>query len=79
MTTNEIMANLEKMSNVMNDNIEALKIPLLMAGDPMQKKMLKHEIETITIIKAWLDDLQEKHWKEEDEYASATLLLHIND
>lgn len=65
MTSNEIMANLESMSNNLNENIAILN------NSGVKDVMIQW--------KEWIDDLIEKHWKDEDQYRSATMFLHMND
>ena len=65
MTINEIMANLESMSNNLNENI------VILNDSGVKDVMIQW--------KEWIDDLIEKHWKDEDQYRSATMFLHMNE
>lgn len=73
MTTNEIMANLEKHCEYLKEINNMLSN---CSGDDGvirgEKYILDKEIE-------WLDDLMEKHWKEEEKMLEVTMLLHMND
>lgn len=73
MTSNEIMANLEKHCKYLKE-INNMLTNCSGDNDVIrgEKYILGKEIE-------WIDDLMDKHWKDEDKMRSATMFLHMND
>lgn len=73
MTTNEIMANLEKHCEYLKEINNMLST--CWGDDGVirgEKYILGKEIE-------WIEDLMDKHWKEEDKMRSVTMFLHMNE
>ena len=79
MTTNEIMANLEKMKDVMNQNVDTFSRLVDDRNSEDNNLIMKNSVEWCKFFGEWLNILIEKHWKEEDKMRSATMFLHMND
>ena len=79
MTTNEIMANLEKMKDVMNQNVDTFSRLVDDRNSEDNNLIMKNSVEWCKFFGEWLNMLIEKHWEEEDKLRSATMLLHMND
>ena len=79
MTTNEIMANLEKMKDVMKQNVDTFSRLVDDRNSDENNLILKNSVEWCKFFGEWLNVLIEKHWEEEDKMISATMFLHMND
>lgn len=79
MTTNEIMANLEKMKDVMKQNVETFSRLEDDRNSEENNLIMKNSIEWCEFFGEWLNMLIEKHWAEEDKMRSATMFLHMNE
>ena len=77
MTTNEIMANLEKMKDVMNQNVDTFSRLVDDKNSEENNLIMKNSVEWCKFFGEWLNILIEKHWKDEDQYRSATMFLHM--
>lgn len=80
MTTNEIMANLEAMSKNLDKNINALKVSQSLIDDNFDGLTIgsiNTRLDDFITFKHWIDDLQEKHWKQEEQMQDATMFLNM--
>lgn len=80
MTTNEIMANLEAMSKNLDENINVLKISQDLLDenfDGVTIGSINTRLDDFITFKNWIDDLQEKHWKQETQMQDATMFLNM--
>lgn len=77
MTTNEIMANLEKMKDVMEQNVDTFSRLVDEKNSEYNNLIMKNSVEWCKFFGEWLNILIEKHWKQEAQMQDATMFLNM--